>query len=336
MTILLTGGAGYIGSHTAVELLQSGYDVVIVDNLHNSSKEAVRQIEHITGKSIAFYESDIRDKSGLDEVFTRHKIDAVIHFAGLKAVGESVQQPLEYYDANVYGSVVLFQKMLEYGVAKLVFSSSATVYGSASFPYIETAQAGIDITNPYGQTKYMVEEIMRDTATSNPGLQFIALRYFNPVGAHKSGSIGEDPSGVPNNLMPFVAQTAAGKREKLSIFGNDYDTPDGTCRRDFIHVLDLAKGHLAALEHLKPGFDAINLGSGYGTSVLELVHAFEKVSHVQIPYEFAPRRSGDLPEYYANVEKAEKILDWQAQETIEDMCADTWRWQSKNPQGYIK
>lgn len=334
MNVLLTGGAGYIGSHTALELLTAGHEVVVVDNLSNSSLEAVRRVEQITGKTISFYENDIRDSAALDVLFAKHPIDAVIHFAGLKAVGESVENPLLYYDVNVGGAVTLFAAMQRHGVQKLVFSSSATVYGSAPFPYEETMQTGVGITNPYGRTKYVVEEIMKDAATSDPTLAFISLRYFNPVGAHESGRIGEDPSGVPNNLIPFIAQTAAGKRDKLRIWGADYDTVDGTGVRDYIHVVDLAKGHLAALERLKPGFDAINLGSGTGTSVLQVVHAFEKACGHEVPYEVLERRPGDLPEYYANAKKAANVLGWHTEKTIDDICADAWRWQSKNPDGY--
>lgn len=334
MNILVTGGAGYIGSHTTVELLQNGYYVIVLDNLVNSSATAIQRVEKITGKSIPLYVADVRDEQMLDKVFEKHNIDAVIHFAGLKAVGESVSKPLEYYDANVVGSLKLIEAMQRHGVKKLIFSSSATVYGSAPYPYEETMQTGVGITNPYGQTKHIVEGIMRDTAASDTDSEFVALRYFNPVGAHESGLIGEDPKGIPNNLMPFVAQVASGKRDKLSIFGNDYDTPDGTCRRDYIHVVDLAKGHLAALQHLKKGFDMINLGSGNSTSVIELVSAFEKSTGQKIAYEFAPRRAGDLPEFYATTKKAERILSWKTKKTIEDMCLDTWRWQSQNPEGF--
>lgn len=335
-TVLLTGGAGYIGSHTAVELLTAGYEVVIVDNLCNSSVEAVRRVEKITGKSVTFYEIDLRDKESLDSIFKEYPIDAVIHFAGLKAVAESVQAPLTYYRNNLDSTFSLLECMEGNGVKKLVFSSSATVYGSAPYPYEETMQTGIGITNPYGQTKYMTEQIMRDVAGARDNCRFVALRYFNPVGAHESGRIGEDPLGTPNNLMPFIAQTAAGIRDKLSIFGNDYDTVDGTCVRDFIHVVDLAKGHIAALEHLQPGFDAINLGSGTGTSVMELVHAFEKACGTSLSYEIAPRRAGDLPEFYANAAKAKHLLGWETTKTIDEMCEDTWRWQSQNPHGYSR
>ncbi len=334
MTILLTGGAGYIGTHTAVELLENGHDIVIVDNLVNSSEEAVGRVKEITGKSFPFYKADIRDETALNAIFEQYAVEAVIHFGGLKAVGESVEKPLAYYNNNVSGSVILFQLMQQHGIKKLVFSSSATVYGSAPYPYEESMQTGIGITNPYGRTKYMIEEIMRDIATANSDVESVALRYFNPVGAHPSGLIGENPQGIPNNLMPFIAQTAAGLREKLRIFGDDYDTVDGTCVRDFIHVVDLAKGHLAALEHLQPGFDAVNLGSGTGTSVMQLVKAFENACGKTIPYEIAPRRAGDLAEFYANTDKAKQLLGWQTQKTVDEMCIDTWRWQSNNPSGY--
>lgn len=334
MKVLLTGGAGYIGSHIAVELLSAGHDLVILDNLHNSSEEALRRVETITGKTIVYYNNDIRDQKALDAVFREHGIDAVIHCAGLKSVAESVENPLLYYDVNVGGATALLKTMQEFRVNKFVFSSSATVYGSAPYPYEETMQTVIGIANPYGHTKCQVEEIMQDATASNPDLQFISLRYFNPVGAHESGLIGEDPNGVPNNLMPYIAQTATGKREKLRIWGNDYDTVDGTGVRDYIHVVDLAKGHLAALERLKPGFDAINLGSGTGTSVLQVIHAFEKACGHEIPYEVLERRPGDLPEYYANVKKAAEIMNWRAEKTLDDICTDTWRWQSQNPDGY--
>lgn len=336
MTILLTGGAGYIGSHTAVELLNNGYDVVVADNLCNSSENALHRVENITGKSLTFYNADIRNSVALDAIFTTHQIDAVIHFAGLKAVGESVEKPLAYYDNNVNGSVVLFERMQHHGVKKLVFSSSATVYGSAPYPYEETMQTGVGVTNPYGKTKYMVEELMKDVVASDHTCSYVALRYFNPVGAHPSGLIGEDPRGVPNNLMPFIAQTAAGIRDTLRIFGDDYDTVDGTCVRDFIHVVDLAKGHVAALDHLSQGFEAINLGSGTGTSVMQLVNAFEYAAGKDLPYEIAERRAGDLPEFYANAAKALSLLGWKTEKTIDEMCVDAWNWQSKNPQGYSK
>lgn len=334
MKILLTGGAGYIGSHTAVVLIEQGHEVIIVDNFTNSSAKTIGRVEDITGTSIETHEFDIRDTYKLDQLFSRSPIDAVIHFAGLKAVGESTEKPLEYYDNNVYGSIALLNTMAHHSVNKLVFSSSATVYGSAPYPYSEDGPVGVGITNPYGQTKYMVETIMKDVAASNPAAQYVALRYFNPVGAHPSGKIGEDPSGIPNNLMPFIAQVAAGKRENLRIWGNNYDTVDGTGVRDYIHVLDVAKGHLAALEHLQPGYDAINLGSGKGTSVLQMIRAFEAACGHDIPYEIATRRAGDLPEYYADATKAKSVLYWKTEKTINDMCADTWRWQSQNPNGF--
>lgn len=329
MTILLTGGTGYIGSHTAVELLQSGHEVVIVDSLINSSETVIDRIEQITGKRPIFYKVNLCDKPALKEIFGKHPLDAVIHFAGLKAVAESVQIPLSYYRNNIDSTLSLLEVMKANNVHKLVFSSSATVYGSAPYPYEETMQTGVGITSPYGHTKYMIEEILRDTAAADNSCEFMSLRYFNPVGAHESGLIGEEPTGTPNNLMPFITQTAAGRREKLHIFGNDYDTIDGTCVRDFIHVVDLAKGHAAALEHLQPGFDAINLGSGKGTSVLELVKTFETSTGQKVPYDIAPRRTGDLPEFYANANKAKQILNWVPTKTLPDMCRDAWRWESQ-------
>lgn len=334
MHILVTGGAGYIGSHTVVELLNAGHEVVVIDNLVNSSEEALRRVEKITGKPVTFRKMDIRDASQLDTVFAEFSFDAVVHFAGLKAVGESVEKPLLYYDNNVGGSITLLETMAKHAVNALVFSSSATVYGSAPYPYIETETTGVGITNPYGQTKHMIEEIMRDAAAANQDSRFVALRYFNPVGAHDSGTIGEDPHDIPNNLMPYIAQTAVGRREKLRVFGGDYDTIDGTGVRDYIHVVDLAKGHLLALEHLQPGFDAINLGGGKGTSVLQMAAAFSRACGRDVPYEIVDRRAGDLPEFYANADKAKQLLGWQTQKTIDDMCADTWRWQSQNPNGY--
>ncbi|QQG50907.1 MAG: UDP-glucose 4-epimerase GalE [Candidatus Saccharibacteria bacterium] len=335
MNILVTGGAGYIGSHTIVELIAKNHSVHIVDNFSNSSPEAVRRIEEITGAAIPVSSFDVQDKVKLSELFNQHAFDAVIHFAGLKAVGESTADPLLYYRNNVVSSIALLEVMKEHRVKKLVFSSSATVYGAAPIPYIETYPAGQGITNPYGQTKYVIEEIMRDTAKADPSNEFTVLRYFNPIGAHPSGKIGEHPDGIPNNLMPFITQVATKKRDKLMIFGNDYDTIDGTGVRDYIHVVDLAKGHVAALEHSKPGTATYNLGTGEGTSVLELVHAFEKASGVTIPYEIAPRRPGDLPEYYADASKALEELGWRTSKTIEDACADSWRWQSQNPEGYV-
>ena len=334
VNILITGGAGYIGSHTVIEFLNAGHEVVVVDNLYNSSRDVLARIEQITDKSTPFYEVDLRDTAALDEVFSQHVFDAVIHFAGLKAVGESVADPVLYYDGNVGSTISLLKTMKAHDVKRLVFSSSATVYGSAPVPYIESYPAGRDIANPYGRTKYIVEEILSDYASSNNDLELTSLRYFNPIGAHSSGLIGENPNGVPNNLMPYIAQVAVGKREKLSIFGGDYETVDGTGVRDYIHVTDLAHGHMAALNHSKPGYHVYNLGSGKGTSVLELVHAFESASGQKIAYEIAPRRAGDLPEYYANVDLAAKELEWQTELSVEDACRDTWNWQSKNPNGY--
>lgn len=331
MNILVTGGAGYIGSHTLIELIDHHHNPIVVDNLSNSSIEAIKRVEGITGSSIPFYELDLRDTERLEEIFTAHSIDAVIHFAGLKAVGESVQMPLNYYDNNIVSSIALLNVMSKHGVKKLVFSSSATVYGNPGTPkYIETLPVGQNISNPYGQTKYMIEQIIKDFCTANPSFKASILRYFNPIGAHESGQIGEDPQGVPNNLMPFIAQVASGKREKLLIFGNDYPTPDGTCKRDYIHVVDLAKGHVAALEHLHEGVDVYNLGSGIPTSVLELINTFMKVTGQNIPFEFAPRRAGDLPEFYADPTKAKTDLNWKTEKTIEQMCADTWNWESNN------
>lgn len=334
MNILVTGGAGYIGSHTVVELLTQGHEVTVVDDLSNSSPEVIKRIEKITEKSVNFIQSAIEDKPTLDSLFASHAFDAVIHFAGLKAVGESTQDPLRYYTVNLDSSLTLLRVMDKYDVRKLIFSSSATVYGSAPVPYREDSPVGVGITNPYGQTKYMIEQIMKDTAQSNPANQFVCLRYFNPIGAHESGLIGEQPQGTPNNLMPYITQVATGQREKLMVFGNDYDTVDGTGVRDYIHVMDLAKGHVAALTHIDAGWKAYNLGSGKGTSVLELVSAFEKASGLAIQYEITSRRPGDLAEYYAEVTKAQEELGWQTEKSILDGCRDSWHWQSQNPRGY--
>lgn len=334
MNILITGGAGYIGSHTIVQLIEQGYVPIVVDNLINSSAASLDRIEQITGTKPVFYSIDLQDRIALDTVFTENTIDAVIHFAGLKAVGESTEKPLAYYRNNIDSTLTLLETMQKYAVKKLVFSSSATVYGSAPIPYTESYPAGQGITNPYGRTKYFIEEILRDVAASDETLTFTVLRYFNPIGAHPSGLIGEDPSGVPNNLMPYIAQVASGKREFLGIFGNDYDTVDGTCVRDYIHVDDLAEGHVAALTHQQPGFRAINLGSGVGTSVLELVTAFEQATGKEISHQFLPRRAGDLPEFYADATLAQNELDWNVTRSIEDACRDTWNWQAKNPNGY--
>lgn len=333
--ILLTGGAGYIGSHTCVELLSSGYDVVVVDNLNNSSRESINRVEKISGKSISFYEIDILDSEGLSQVFKEQQIDSVIHFAGLKAVGESVSKPLEYYRNNIAGTITLCQVMQEFDVFDIVFSSSATVYGDPeSLPIKEDFP--LSATNPYGRSKLVIEEILRDLAISDSRWNVSLLRYFNPVGAHESGMIGEDPSGIPNNLMPYIAQVASGKLESLSVFGGDYPTTDGTGVRDYIHVVDLAKGHLKALEYMQQhsGVDVFNLGTGEGYSVLEMMSAFEQASGKKIPYKVVERRSGDIAECYADPALAEEELGWKAELGLAEMCADTWRWQSNNPNGY--
>lgn len=335
MNVLLTGGAGYIGSHTAVELINAGHEVVVVDNLSNSSLEAIKRVEKITSSNIPFYEVDVRDKTELDQIFKENSIDAVIHFAGLKAVGESVQKPLYYYHNNLVSTLVLLEVMAENDVNRLVFSSSATVYGSPDdLPLTEDSRVGVGITNPYGWTKYMIEQIITDTAKVNTDLMATTLRYFNPVGAHESGLIGEDPSGIPNNLLPYVSQVAVGKLEKVGVFGNDYDTPDGTGVRDYIHIVDLARGHVAAIENLKPGANVYNLGTGRGVSVLELIQAFSKAAGKEIPYEIKPRREGDIASCYADPKKAELELGWKAQYDIDRACEDSWRWQSQNPNGY--
>lgn len=337
-TILLAGGAGYIGSHTAVELLESGYDVIITDNYSNSCPEAVKRVEEITGKNIKAYELDIKDKEKLSKVFEENKIDAVIHFAGLKAVGESVAMPVMYYRNNIDTTLSLLECMNEYGVKNVIFSSSATVYGEENpVPYTEEMKRGT-CTNPYGWTKVMMEQIFEDAAKADEELSVVLLRYFNPIGAHESGRIGEDPQGIPNNLMPYVAQVAVGRREKLTIFGNDYDTPDGTCRRDYIHVVDLAKGHVKAVDYIlkSKGVEIFNLGTGTPYSVTEIVDTFEKVNDMKINHVYGARRAGDLPESYANADKALKILGWKTEKTLADMCRDTWNWQKNNPEGYKK
>lgn len=335
MNILVTGGAGYIGSHTIIELLASGHSVVVVDNLSNSSAESLRRVEQITGQAVPFHEFDLRDRARLEALFASEKIDAVIHFAGLKAVGESVAKALWYYQNNLESTLTLLDVMRQHEVKKLVFSSSATVYGDpAKLPITEDMP--LSATNPYGQTKLMIEQILRDTAATNEGWQFTSLRYFNPVGAHPSGLIGEDPSGIPNNLLPFVSQVAVGKREQLSVFGDDYDTVDGTGVRDYIHVVDLAKAHVAALEHLgAPNeYKYYNVGTGQGTSVLELVHAFEQAAERDIPYRVVARRPGDIAACYADPSLAKEELGWQAELSIQDACRDSWKWQSENPDGY--
>jgi len=335
LKILVTGGAGYIGSHTTLLLLNAGYEVIVFDNFSNASAESIRRVEALTDKKTILIEGDIRSRKDLEAVFDNHKIDAVIHFAGLKAVGESVEQPLRYYENNVCGTVQLCEVMAEHGCRQIVFSSSATVYGDPHTTPIKE-DFPLSATNPYGRSKLFVEEILKDLYISDAEWKVILLRYFNPVGAHESGRIGEDPSGIPNNLMPFIAQTAVGKREKLSIFGNDYDTHDGTGVRDYIHVVDLAEGHLKALEKLPDikGVLTVNLGTGQGYSVLDMVKAFEKASGKKVPYVFAPRRSGDIAKCYADPAYAKKVLGWEAKRGIEEMCEDTWRWQSQNPNGY--
>ena len=338
MTILITGGAGYIGSHTALELLNEGYDVVVFDNLSNSSQESLRRVEELTGKQVCFYEGDVQDEDALRAMFKEQKIDAVIHCAALKAVGESVQKPLEYYQNNISGTLTLLKVMREVGVKNIVFSSSATVYGSPEeMPITEACPKG-QCTNPYGWTKSMMEQIMSDVQKADPSWNVILLRYFNPVGAHKSGRIGEDPKGIPNNLMPYISQVAVGKLEKLGVFGNDYDTPDGTGVRDYIHVVDLAIGHVKAINYIftNPGLDVMNLGTGQGYSVLDMVKAFSKACGKEIPYEIKPRREGDIAMCYADPSKAAKVLGWKAERGLDEMCEDTWRWQSQNPGGYEK
>jgi UDP-glucose 4-epimerase len=335
MTILVTGGAGYIGSHTSVELLKAGKDVIILDNFVNSKPEAIRRIERIAGKSVVFYEADLLDRAAVKKVFTEHQIDAVIHFAGLKAVGESVSVPLRYYHNNITGTVILCEEMAEAGCKKIVFSSSATVYGpNAEVPYVESYPTG-KATSPYGNTKLMIERILQDLCVSDPAWSVSLLRYFNPVGAHESGLLGEDPGDLPNNLMPYICKVAVGKLPFLHVYGSDYATPDGTGVRDYLHVADLAAGHLAALDYVTThtGADAVNLGTGSGTSVLEMVRAFEKASGITIPYELEPRRPGDLAAFWAGPSKAKKILGWEAKRGIDDMCRDTWRFMEQNPNG---
>ena len=336
MNILLAGGAGYIGSHTAVELLSEGHEVIIVDNYCNSCAEAVRRVEKVAGKHVASYQADVKDTRVMSKIFEENQIDCVIHFAGLKAVGESVQKPIEYYRNNLDTTLTLLECMKENGVKNLVFSSSATVYGEENaFPYVETMKRG-SCSNPYGWTKVMMEEILEDAAAADQELSVVLLRYFNPIGAHESGEMGEDPQGIPNNLMPYIAQVAVGRRDHLTVYGGDYPTPDGTCRRDYIHVMDLAAGHGKAVEYAiaHKGVEVFNLGTGTPYSVLEIVHAFEKANQVPVKYEIGPRRSGDLPEFWANASKAEKVLGWKTRRSLEDMCRDTWNWQRKNPRGY--
>lgn len=335
-TVFLAGGAGYIGSHTAVELLNAGYDVVVADNFSNSSPEAIKRVEKITGRMVKLYELDIKDNSKLAEVFRENSIDAVIHFAGLKAVGESVQKPIMYYRNNIDTTLALLETMKEFGVNNILFSSSATVYGEENkVPFTETMARGA-CSNPYGWTKSMMEQILEDAAKADKDLSVILLRYFNPIGAHESGMIGEDPLGIPNNLMPYISQVAVGRRECLTIFGNDYPTPDGTCRRDYIHVVDLAKGHVKAIDYILANncVEIFNLGTGTPYSVTEIVDTFEKVNGINVNHVYGPRREGDLAELYANADKALKILGWKAEKTLEDMCRDSWNWQKNNPDGY--
>lgn len=336
MAILVTGGAGYIGSHTVLTLLERGDEVVVVDNLSNSSEESLRRVEQLAGKAATFYRGDILDRSCLSGIFATHDIHAVIHFAGLKAVGESTRKPLEYYQNNVSGTLVLLDEMRRAGVNKFIFSSSATVYGNPEqVPLLETSRVG-GTTNPYGTSKLMVEQMLQDFAKAEPQFSITALRYFNPVGAHKSGMIGEDPNGIPNNLLPYIAQVAIGKLEKLSVFGNDYPTPDGTGVRDYIHVMDLAEGHLKAIDHIDDhkGFSVYNLGTGIGYSVLEMLHAFEKASERRVTYQIVPRREGDIAECWSAPELAAEKLGWRATRNLDTMMRDAWRWQQQNPQGY--
>ncbi len=339
MAILITGGAGYIGSHTLVELSNANYELIVYDNLSNASQESLKRVEKIIGKSITFINGDIRDSEKLKEVFSNHIIDSVVHFAGLKAVGESVSKPLEYYDNNVVGTLRLLEVMKEFGCKKIVFSSSATVYGDpATTPILENFPVG-GTTNPYGTSKYMIERILEDVYASDNSFKIAILRYFNPVGAHESGTIGEDPNGIPNNLMPFITQVAVGKREYLSVFGNDYDTHDGTGVRDYIHVVDLANAHVKAIEYINSNQFNIknskfNIGTGVGYSVLDVVEAFKSASKVDVPYKIVPRRAGDIAKCYANPSFAKEVLGWVATRTLEEMCEDSWRWQSNNPNGY--
>ena len=336
MSVLVTGGLGYIGSHTCVELMNAGQDVVVVDNLYNCKKSSYDRIKALVGKDFSFYECDIRDAEGLSKVFEKENITSVIHFAGLKAVGESVHKPLEYFDNNVTGTLVLLDVMRKHGVKKIIFSSSATVYGDPAFvPITEECPKG-QCTNPYGQTKSMLEQILTDMQKADPEWNVILLRYFNPVGAHESGLIGEDPEGIPNNLTPYITQVAIGKLKEVGVFGNDYDTPDGTGVRDYIHVMDLAEGHVKALKKFddKPAVYIYNLGTGHGYSVLDVIHAFSKAVGKEIPYVIKPRRAGDIATCYSDATKAKVELGWEAKRNLDDMCRDAWNWQSKNPNGY--
>ena len=336
MAILVTGGAGYIGSHTVVELQNAGYDVVVLDNLSNASEKALDRVSKITGKPVKFYKADILDRDALNDIFDKETIESCIHFAGLKAVGESVVKPWEYYENNIAGTLTLVDVMRKHNVKNIIFSSSATVYGDpAQIPITEECPKG-QCTNPYGWTKSMLEQVLTDIQKADPEWNVMLLRYFNPIGAHKSGTIGENPNGIPNNLMPYITQVAVGKLKELGVFGNDYDTPDGTGVRDYIHVVDLAKGHVKALKKIEenPGLAIYNLGTGMGCSVLDIVKNFEAATGVKIPYVIKPRRAGDIATCYCDASKAEKELDWKAENGIRDMCEDSWRWQSNNPQGY--
>ena len=336
MNVLVTGGAGYIGSHTCVELLENGYGVVVIDNLVNANPVSLKRVEQITGKTVRFYEGDVRDEALLRKIFAENDISCVIHFAGLKAVGESVEKPWEYYDNNLNTTLVLTKVMKEVGMKSIIFSSSATVYTSDNeMPLKETSRTG-GCTNPDGWTKYMTEQILSGISHADPDWSVVLLRYFNPIGAHKSGLMGENPRGIPNNLMPYITQVAIGRREKLSIFGNDYPTPDGTCVRDYIHVMDLAKGHVAAVKFAteNKGTEVFNLGTGIGYSVMDTVNTFMEVNHVDVPYQIVGRRAGDIATCYADPAKSKEVLGWTAQETLADMCRDSWNWQQKNPEGY--
>ncbi len=336
MAILVTGGAGYIGSHTCVELLNAGYDVVVLDNLSNASEKALDRVKELTGKDLTFYKGDILDREILGRIFAEQKIDSCIHFAGLKAVGESVQKPWEYYNNNISGTLTLVDEMRRHGCKNIIFSSSSTVYGTPEkVPVTEETPRGT-CTNPYGWTKLMLEQILSDMQKADPEWNVILLRYFNPIGAHKSGKIGDNPNGIPNNLMPYITQVAVGKLEKLGVFGDDYDTPDGTGVRDYIHVVDLAVGHVKALKKIEEnaGLCIYNLGTGVGYSVLDIVKSFEEATGIKIPYEIKPRRAGDIAMNYANAEKAEKELGWKAENGIREMCADSWNWQKNNPNGF--
>ena len=336
MKVLLAGGAGYIGTHTAVQLLKGGYEVVVVDNYDNSCPEAVKRAEELAGSKIALYEADIQDREAVQAILAKEQPETVIHFAGLKAVGESVAKPLKYYRNNINTTLSLLEAMADTGVKRIIFSSSATVYGEQNpAPYNEEMPKGL-CTNPYGWTKSMMEQILADAATANPELGVVLLRYFNPIGAHESGRIGEDPQGIPNNLMPYVSQVAVGRREQLTVFGGDYDTPDGTCLRDYIHVMDLADGHVKAVEFAAghKGVEIFNLGTGKPYSVLDIVNTFQQVNGVKVNYAIGPRRAGDLPVCYADAGKAKKVLGWEAKRTLADMCRDSWNWQKNNPDGY--